>query len=185
MANFTKSAITDSFLKLLNQKKFDKITIKDIVSDCGISRKTFYYYFDDIYDLLQKYLTELTQESIRSIDNAQSFEAELIKLMEFVMQNKRAVYHIYYSVSRDKLEDYLYESSLPAIRSTIIKKLEGIDNSAEEIEIYSKICANAFTGSVMRWVKDGMPDDFEKTIRLISRVFDDALIAAFERNRRN
>ena len=83
MANFTKSAITDSFLKLLNQKKFDKITIKDIVSDCGISRKTFYYYFDDIYDLLQKYLAELTHESIISIDNPHSFESELIKLMEF------------------------------------------------------------------------------------------------------
>ena len=48
MANFTKAAIMESFLRLLNEKKFDKITIKDIVSDCGVSRKTFYYYFEDI-----------------------------------------------------------------------------------------------------------------------------------------
>ena len=97
MANFTKKAITDSFLKLLNEKKFDKITIKDIVSDCGVSRKTFYYYFEDIYDLLGKYLADLTEESVKNIDNVESFEAELLKLMDFVMQNKRAVYHIYNS----------------------------------------------------------------------------------------
>ncbi|MBQ7596318.1 MAG: TetR/AcrR family transcriptional regulator C-terminal domain-containing protein [Clostridia bacterium] len=177
MPNFTKKAITDSFLKLLNEKKFDKITIKNIVADCGVSRKTFYYYFEDIYDLLQKYLADLTEESVKSIDDVESFEAELIKLMDFVMQNKRAVYHIYNSVSRERLEDYLYESSLPVMKATILKKLEGKSYDAGDADIFSKVCANAFTGSVLRWIKEGMPDDFEDMIRLVSSVFDSALKA--------
>ena len=32
----------DSFIKLLNAKPLDKITVKDIVEDCGINRNTFY-----------------------------------------------------------------------------------------------------------------------------------------------
>ena len=42
----------NSFVKLLNLYPLDKITVKDIVSDCGISRNTFYYHYRDIYDLL-------------------------------------------------------------------------------------------------------------------------------------
>ncbi len=175
MANFTKKAITDSFLKLLNEKKFDKITIKDIVSDCGVSRKTFYYYFEDIYDLLGKYLADLTEESVKNIDNVESFEAELLKLMDFVMQNKRAVYHIYNSVSRERLEDYLYESSYPVMKSAVMKKLDGNPYSMKDVEVFSKICANALTGNVLRWVKEGMPDDFEEMLKLISIVIDNSL----------
>ena len=48
MPAFTKKAIADSFLKLLREKPLDKITIKDIVEDCGINRNTFYYHFEDI-----------------------------------------------------------------------------------------------------------------------------------------
>ena len=49
----TEKAIMDTFLLLLNQNPLDKITVKDIVSACGISRNTFYYHYQDIYDLLR------------------------------------------------------------------------------------------------------------------------------------
>lgn len=48
MAKFTKAAIAQSFMKLLNKQTFDKITVKDIVDDCGINRNTFYYNYSDI-----------------------------------------------------------------------------------------------------------------------------------------
>ena len=42
MASFTKKAICQSFIKLLSERPIDKITVKDIVDDCGIARNTFY-----------------------------------------------------------------------------------------------------------------------------------------------
>ncbi len=53
MAQFTKTAIIESFLRLLETRSIEKITVKDIVEDCGVNRKTFYYYFKDIYDLTE------------------------------------------------------------------------------------------------------------------------------------
>ena len=41
MAQFTKQAIINSFLKLLEEMPLDKITVKDIVEDCGVNRNTF------------------------------------------------------------------------------------------------------------------------------------------------
>ena len=53
MTNTTKFALEASLKKLLQHKKLDKITINDLVSDCGISRMSFYYHFKDIYDLVE------------------------------------------------------------------------------------------------------------------------------------
>lgn len=178
MAQFTKKAITDTFLELLNEKRLDRITVKDIVTKCGVSRKTFYYYFDDIYDLLEKNLEDLKQESIAKIDDISSLEAELLHLAEFVINNKKAVYHIYNSVSRDKLEDYLYESALPVITETMNKRLEKSNYSKEDIEIFSKVCANTFTGCALRWIKEGMAADFEIILKKIADFIDDALDSA-------
>ena len=55
MASFTKRAIIESFIRQLQNKPADKITVKDIVEDCGISRNTFYYHFKDIYEVLEEY----------------------------------------------------------------------------------------------------------------------------------
>ena len=41
MANFTEKAIKASFLKLLNERPLTKITVRDIVEDCGINRNSF------------------------------------------------------------------------------------------------------------------------------------------------
>ena len=56
MTHFTSKAIEESFIRLLNGRPLDKITIKDIVDGCGISRNTFYYHFQDITALLEHIL---------------------------------------------------------------------------------------------------------------------------------
>ena len=54
VSQLTKKAIMASFVRLVNKTPLDKITVKDIVEDCGVNRNTFYYYFQDIYALGEK-----------------------------------------------------------------------------------------------------------------------------------
>jgi len=55
----TRKLIMDSFIDLSGKKEFKDITIKDITSEAMINRATFYYHFEDIYDLLEKVLSEV------------------------------------------------------------------------------------------------------------------------------
>ena len=48
-----KAMIAETFLTLAGQKNVDKITVKDLVEACGISRQTFYYHFQDIIDVVE------------------------------------------------------------------------------------------------------------------------------------
>ncbi|MBM4761312.1 TetR/AcrR family transcriptional regulator [Bacillus sp. B15-48] len=55
----TRKLIMDAFIELSGQKEFKDITVKDITTEAMINRATFYYHFEDIYDLLEKVLSEV------------------------------------------------------------------------------------------------------------------------------
>ena len=55
----TRKLIMDSFIELSGKKEFKEITVKDITTEAMINRATFYYHFEDIYDLLEKVLSEV------------------------------------------------------------------------------------------------------------------------------
>lgn len=56
MAAFTKLVIMRVFENLLSVKPLEKITVKDITDQCGISRNTFYYHYQDIYQVFKAYI---------------------------------------------------------------------------------------------------------------------------------
>ena len=47
-----KEILAESFRKVAETKPIDKITIRDIVDNCGYSPATFYRQFSDKYDLI-------------------------------------------------------------------------------------------------------------------------------------
>lgn len=61
-AELTKRRIVDAFLNYIPEKKWDKITVKDICCSANITRGTFYQYFTDIYDLMEQLESPLLEE---------------------------------------------------------------------------------------------------------------------------
>ena len=51
-SNITKRALAAALKELMIDTPFTKITIEDICSQCGMSRKSFYYHFKDKFDLV-------------------------------------------------------------------------------------------------------------------------------------
>ena len=74
MAGFTKKAIRDSFVKLLNERPLSQITIRDIVDDCGVNRNTFYYYYQDLPQLIESIVNEDAERMIREHPTVKSLE---------------------------------------------------------------------------------------------------------------
>ena len=78
MAKYTRQAIMLCLLKLLEEKSIDKITVKDICERCEINRNTFYYYFSDIYEVLDALIEYETEQSLKEEDAEASFYEELL-----------------------------------------------------------------------------------------------------------
>ena len=68
MANKTKHAIKEALVRLLDDRPFDKISVRDLVDECGISRNTFYYHYHDVYEVLEDIFEEETGKTIGDAD---------------------------------------------------------------------------------------------------------------------
>ena len=49
----TKRELAAALKEAMAQKPLDKITISELTNACSIRRQSFYYHFEDIYDLLR------------------------------------------------------------------------------------------------------------------------------------
>ena len=106
MASYTKKAIRDAFIKLLNERPLSQITVRDIVDTCGVNRNTFYYYFQDIPQLVETIVDEAADQVISQYPSVDSVEECLNAAVGFALDNRKAALHIYHSVNRDIYEQY-------------------------------------------------------------------------------
>ena len=83
-ANFseTKLQMAEALKRLIKDRPFSKITVQDIVIECNINRNTFYYHFENNYDLLS-FTYSLEVKNI--VDSFQKANASLPQAMDFVL----------------------------------------------------------------------------------------------------
>ena len=79
----TLQLIKDTFIQLLNETSFEKITVRDLTSKAQLSRGTFYLHYLDKYDLMEKIQNELLEGLQAKLRAVQIAEA-----MEYDQQNK-------------------------------------------------------------------------------------------------
>ena len=100
MSNTTKLALEASLKRLLLQKKIDKITIQDLTNDCGISRMSFYYHFQDIYDLVEWACVEDGKRALQDKKTYDTWQEGMCQVFEAVLDNKPFILNVYSTVSR-------------------------------------------------------------------------------------
>lgn len=115
----TKKALCDSLKNLMKHKPFSKITISELIRDCNINRKTFYYHFEDIYALLQWILEQETVEVVKQFDLLTDFEDAFEFTIDYVEQNSFFLNCIYDSVGRDEMKRFLYRDFIGIIETFI------------------------------------------------------------------
>ena len=164
MSHLTDKAIKAAFMKLLEEQPFEKITVKDIVEECGINRNTFYYHFQDIYALLQEILDEETEKSLKSSQEYLTWQDGILQAISFALENKKALYHIYNSVNRVRIEKYLHSVVGKIMKEYAIRQAAGIRVSEEDISMVAAFYQCALVGMLLGWLDDGMKADPEEIV---------------------
>ena len=158
MANFTKQAIKASFLKLLNQRPLSKITVRDIVEDCGINRNSFYYHFADIPALLAEIVTEQTEQLIQAYPSISSLDECFHVAFRFALDNKQGVMHIYRSANRELFTTNLLRLCEHAVQSYITTAFPADAVSESDRQIVIRFMKCQLFGLCVDWIEQGMTD---------------------------
>lgn len=166
----TKKAIAASLKKFMERKPLSKITVSEIVTDCGVNRKTFYYHFEDIQALLKWILEQEAVEVIKNFDLLLDYEDAINFVLDYVDENKHILNCAYDSMGRDELKRFFY-NDFYGIMITIVTRLEGILGLSLSDDFRNFICdfyTEALAAKLIEVMRSKQPYDREKLIRFIS-----------------
>ena len=90
-----KAAICRSASELLTKKRTKKLTVKDIVEECGITRQTFYYHFQDMDEVLEWTILEKSKQMLEQSIQAEEPEKALRVFVSFLQEKCRTDEKIY------------------------------------------------------------------------------------------
>ena len=165
MANFTRKAIKETFINLLEDKPLSDITVKDIVEQCGINRNSFYYHYQDIPALIEEIIKEEAEMIIHAYPSVATIVECFDAIIEFTSHRKKAIMHIYHSLSREVFEKSLMMVCEYFVRSYVNTALSPEEITAEDritiINYYKCVCF----GLTIDWLNNGMSEDYIKSIR--------------------
>ena len=171
MPNRTKEMLAESLMKLLARRTLDKITIQDIVDDCGYNRQTFYYHFHDIYDLIDWIFAAQTQELIEKCRACGSLDVGVEAVIAYMRGNRRLILNILRSVNGEKLLDNLYRSAQSIVLSALENHPGVQELSAEYRELVAEAFKYALAGLLIDWMRAGIPEDRVHKIRTMKAVY--------------
>ena len=84
----TKALLAESLKELSKSKAVDRITIKELTSNCGLTSPTFYNHFRDKYELMAWIYNQKVEASLKSFGVTDSFEDVICKWMEVVLEEE-------------------------------------------------------------------------------------------------
>lgn len=159
MQKDTKKLIFDTFITLLEKKPFDKITVKDIVEACDINRNTFYYYYSDIYDLLEEVFMRELNVLVDAHKEGKSWGAAFIRVANVAYDHKKLINNICVSRSYEYFENYMYKVCNNIMIDLVQFMANGMNVPEEDIEFIASFYEYAFVGIISEWFRTGMREE--------------------------
>ena len=183
MSNITKQALEASLKRLLLQKPLTKITIADITEDCGVSRMTFYYHFQDIYDLVEWACFEDASRALDGKKTYATWQEGFLNIFEAVLENRPFIQNVYHAVSREQVERYLYRMVQQLVFAVVEEQAAGIPVAERDKRFIADFYKYAFVGIMLDWVRDGMQEDPKRIVERISLLIEGDIVRALEKMR--
>lgn len=179
MSDITKRAMSAALKNLLREKKLNKITVQDIADECGINRQTFYYHFQDIYDLVEWTCIEDTEKVIKENKTYDTWQEGFLSVFDLAKKDKTFIDNIYRSVSLEMLEQYLYRLVYPLLKNVVDEKANGQTVREENKKYIADFYKYAFVGVLLEWIRNDMAESPGQIVDRVSRIVGGAIETAF------
>lgn len=169
---YTKKVIRDTFINLLLEKDIKKITVSEICQLSDINRATFYRYYLDVYDLLDKIEEEFVNELKNAIptnnENFYSVSSFSKELLNVFLSNKELVKILFNTNNNVYFLNDILELAYDKCRQKWQTDLPNVNE--EDIEYASVFIFNGALGVVNYWVKNDFDKDVDEVAEIIERL---------------
>ncbi len=160
---FTRQCIGEAMIALMQDRDYEEITISDIVKKAGVSRMTFYHYFQSKTDALNNYLHEIIEsyleECSRSLGTDSFYDAAHVR-HAFLFFDQYAEFFLTLAGAS------LYCLMIDAINDYMIRFVDPVyPRSHYELYYYGGALLNVF----LKWEEDGKTEPVDAIVEVVCR----------------
>ncbi|CAJ1184411.1 TetR/AcrR family transcriptional regulator [Companilactobacillus nantensis] len=179
MQNTTEPILIDALNTILQTKPIDKITVKDIVTECQLTRQTFYNHFSDIYELVEFSARQNAENILDNLSDYDNWQQGFYDIMIALRNSSNITQNVYKSAYRDLMEKYIYQVIYGYIIKVVEKQATGMTVDQKHKDFIAHFYSLAFIALILEWIMDGMKDDpqdiVDQTAVLVKGDFKKAL----------
>jgi AcrR family transcriptional regulator len=188
MARFTQKLMTDALRSLMNEKSPDSVTVADIVNRADINRKTFYYHFHGLSDLINYTFIEDIKNEIPDIPpSPENWQMLFAALLEYVQKNRKylsAVYDSSYGPSFRMQLRRMFETYVTVFVRAAAAEYEEKHNvtlllTGVQKNYIIKYYSMAFFGMVEQWAENDSDTGKDEFIYMLSKLSSDNMYETF------
>ena len=163
----TRIRIVDSLKVLLKARSFESIKVSDLCKAAGISRTTFYVYFDDIHAVVQWFWDDLCSRSLYLINDSITWHEGHIMMLRGLLAEKAFFQRAFEKKDYQSLFSYGYRKSLIIHIANLEKRL---NRSLTEDEVFElDYTVRSLSVMTTKWAEEGMDVPPERLAILFDR----------------
>ncbi len=172
----TKKLLADSLKKAMKTKPFSKITVSEIISDCGVNRKTFYYHFEDIYGLLKWMFEEEAFSVVKKFDLLVDYKEAITFVMDYVEENDHILNCAQDSIGAEALINF-FKADFLEISHMIIDEAERVSGTTLDAG-YKEFLCNFYIGAVSSMLAEWVKNRDSRDRATITKYLSETLISS-------
>ena len=170
MKENTRVILANSLKDLLHRKPFNKITVEDITNNANLSRMTFYYYFSDIFALVEWVCDEGAKDVLINNKSSDAWQNAFLNIFNILLEDKVFFTNLCINIDRLELEKYLYSITYDLMKKAICDMDESKGISEANINFIADFYKYAFVGIILDWIQNYMKDDPKVIINKVDLV---------------
>jgi len=182
MSAQTKNSLASALKKRMETTEFSKIRVSDLLKDCNIVRSTYYYYFSDIYGLLEWMLNTELIGLLEKCDELYTWDQGVMMLMEYVRDNSKVCLCAFHSIGREALERMFYKNCYVLMERFVNSNFFRYRSRPKTKPLLWISMSGLMYSALAAWLVGGMKKTPREMVEMVDRTVGGGIEAALKRS---
>ena len=156
----TQRSLSEALVELIKEKRFDEITVQNVIDRADVGRSTFYSHFRDKEDLFQKDWERFLDGFAQHIDWEKAGQGRFVPVV-YLFSHLQEYQPFYQSLVRSRMTDAVFKSGMSHLsqkmEAALTSWLRGKPAPAIPIPILANYLAGELFALLKWWLDHDMP----------------------------